>query len=62
MELMRHESIDTTLKYYVGRNAKRTSKVLREAYEKSWAEKGAKPTSSEKCETLRETKPESSIG
>ncbi len=32
MELMRHESIETTLKFYVGRNAIRTSKVLREAY------------------------------
>ena len=33
MELMRHESIDTTLKYYVGRNAQRTTKVLRQAFE-----------------------------
>jgi integrase len=33
MELMRHESIETTLKYYVGRNAQRTSKLLREAYD-----------------------------
>lgn len=33
MELMRHESIETTLKFYVGRNAERTSKLLREAYE-----------------------------
>ena len=33
MELMRHESIDTTLKFYVGRNAQRTAKLLREAYE-----------------------------
>ena len=35
MELMRHESIDTTLKYYVGRNAQRTSKLLREAYDQA---------------------------
>lgn len=28
MELMRHESIETTLKYYVGRNAERTAAVL----------------------------------
>jgi integrase len=35
MELMQHESIDTTLKYYVGRNAQRTAKVLREAYEQA---------------------------
>lgn len=28
MELMRHESIETTLKYYVGRNAERTAAML----------------------------------
>ena len=28
MELMRHESIETTLKYYVGRNAATTAAVL----------------------------------
>lgn len=28
MELMRHESIDTTMKYYVGRNAERTAAIL----------------------------------
>jgi len=32
MELMRHESIDTTLRYYVGHNAKRTAGVLWDAY------------------------------
>jgi integrase len=32
MELMRHESIETTLRYYVGRNAQRTTRLLREAY------------------------------
>jgi len=32
MELMRHASINTTLRFYVGRNARRTSKVVREAY------------------------------
>jgi integrase len=31
MELMRHESIDTTMLYYVGRNAKATSSILRDA-------------------------------
>jgi integrase len=31
MELMRHESIDTTLSYYVGRNAERTAAILWEA-------------------------------
>jgi len=28
VELMRHESIDTTLSYYVGRNAERTAAIL----------------------------------
>jgi integrase len=32
MELMRHESIDTTLRYYVGRNAQSTAAVLWEAH------------------------------
>lgn len=31
-ELMRHESIDTTMKYYVGRNAQSTAAVLWESY------------------------------
>jgi len=35
MELMRHESIETTMKYYVGQNAERTANVLWEAHEKS---------------------------
>jgi len=29
--LMRHESIETTMLFYVGRNARATSSVLREA-------------------------------
>jgi len=32
MILMRHESIDTTLRYYVGRNAQNTAKTLWEAH------------------------------
>ncbi len=32
MELMRHESIETTLRYYVGRNAQSTAAVLWEAH------------------------------
>jgi len=35
MELMRHESIDTTLRYYVGRNAQATAAILWEAAEKA---------------------------
>ena len=34
MALMRHESIDTTLRYYVGRNAQVTAKTLWEAHQK----------------------------
>ncbi len=34
MELMRHESIETTLKYYVEQNAQETAKTLWEAHKK----------------------------
>ncbi len=51
MELMRHESIDTTLRYYVGRNAKRTSKLMREAYNQEQQNSGEKP----QRDTLRDT-------
>lgn len=37
MELMRHESIETTLAYYVGRNAERTAAILWEEHEKAAA-------------------------
>jgi integrase len=33
--LMRHESIETTLRYYVGRNAQNTARVLWEAHKKA---------------------------
>jgi integrase len=32
MELIRHENIETTLRYYVGRNAKTTAKALWDAH------------------------------
>jgi integrase len=32
MHLMRHESIDTTMKFYVGRNAETTAKALYAAF------------------------------
>jgi integrase len=35
MALMRHETIETTLRYYVGRNAQNTAKTLWEAYRKA---------------------------
>jgi len=31
-ELMRHESIETTMRYYVGQNAERTAAAVYEAY------------------------------
>lgn len=36
-ELMRHESIETTLKYYVGRNAQTTAAVLWAAHKAATA-------------------------
>ena len=43
MELMRHESIETTLKFYVGRDAQRTARLVREAYNQVQA----RPTAAE---------------
>ena len=54
MELMRHESIDTTLKYYVGRNAQRTAKLLREAYEQVKKDK-PEEAENDSRDTLRDT-------
>ena len=55
MELMRHECIDTTLKHYVGRNAQRTSKILKEADEKLESPPGAKDEGPR--DTSRDTTP-----
>lgn len=33
MQLMRHENIETTMKYYVGRNAQRQAEVIWAAFE-----------------------------
>ena len=46
MELMRHESIDTTLSYYVGRNAERTAAIL-------WAEDREATTPAAHPEVIR---------
>ena len=35
MELMRHESIETTLRFYVGQNARKTSAILWDARKKT---------------------------
>jgi integrase len=42
-ELMRHESIETTLRYYVGTNAARTAEACWEAYERSVASSRRQP-------------------
>jgi hypothetical protein len=49
MALMRHESIETTLRYYVGRNAQATAKTLWDAHKKatnsnSFGNRAAKPS------------------
>ncbi len=41
-ELMRHESIETTMKYYVGRNAQMTADILWEVYDQKREEPKAK--------------------
>ena len=37
MELMRHKSIDTTMRFYVGQNADRTASILWAAHRESTA-------------------------
>ncbi len=39
-ELMRHESIETTMRFYVGRNAHTTADAVWEAYEAKTGRKG----------------------
>ena len=41
MQLMRHESIETTLRYYVGRNAQKAANALWAAYEREIPDGGA---------------------
>lgn len=41
MLLMRHESIDTTMKYYVGRSVQATADVVWEAYERTKGQPGS---------------------
>ncbi|MFZ1936641.1 MAG: hypothetical protein WBL72_10965 [Thermoguttaceae bacterium] len=57
---MRHESIETTLRYYVGRNAQRTSRIVREASSESLkkkAEAGKDTAETPSRDTLRNTPP-----
>jgi hypothetical protein len=44
MELMRHESIETTLRFYVGTNAQRTNDVIWEAYRRDQQRLGRGPS------------------
>ena len=44
MELMRHESIETTLRFYVGRNAQTTAAVLWDAHRAAGKQTGNTPT------------------
>jgi hypothetical protein len=55
MELMRHESIETTLKYYVGRNAETTAAGLYEAVSGNSRGNSAAKSSSANETTLPET-------
>lgn len=59
-ELMRHESIQTTMRYYVGEDAKRTSRVVRDAHKNSQVRDTSRDTSQEKAEAAHppETKPD----
>ena len=61
MELMRHKSMETTLKYYVGRNALRTTRQLWEAYEQV---QDHKPTKDEigLRDTLRDSEEQPETG
>ena len=51
MQLMRHESIETTMRFYVGRSVQATADVVWEAYEQG---KGA-PEGIRERDTLRDT-------
>jgi hypothetical protein len=63
MQLMRHESIGTTMRYYVGRSVEATTQVLWEAYRRdSTAQKADQEPSGEnhqERDTSRDTEPKS---
>lgn len=60
MQLMRHESIDTTMRFYVGRSAQATADVVWEAYKKAVEQpKQEKP---QERDTLRDTQPPAKPG
>jgi len=53
MQLMRHESIETTMRYYVGRNVNATADVVWTAYDR--AKKDNPTTGIETRDTLRDS-------
>ena len=61
MQLMRHESIDTTMRFYVGRSADATNEVLWEAYRRNTAlngdSSGANGEKKQGRGSLRDTNP-----
>jgi integrase len=59
MVLMRHESIETTLRYYVGRNAQNTAKTLWQAMEKATNGNTSGNRAAESSSANEETLPQS---
>jgi hypothetical protein len=53
MQLMRHESIETTMRFYVGRSVQATADVVWEAYER--AKEPPRKESPPERDTLRDT-------
>ena len=50
MELMRHKSIDTTMRFYVGQNADKTASILWAAYKEADENANMGTQSSERAE------------
>jgi hypothetical protein len=59
MQLMRHESIETTMRFYVGRSVEATTEVLWVAYGKKPPQKEEQQTGKQERDTLRDTSPKS---
>jgi integrase len=57
MQLMRHESIDTTMRFYVGRSVEATMDVLWTAYGKKPPQEDQKTGGNDLRDTLRDTDP-----
>ncbi len=63
MQLMRHESTDTTMRFYVGRSVEATTEILWEAYRKNHTSmgdaEGAEGKNQQYRDTYRDTRPKS---